>query len=145
MTVPNKTQCFLLAAVLHFACAARAQDVVIVANRAVQESSITSADLRDLFTGVKTRFRDGSRAMPVVLKGGPAHEVFLRHHLGEGPDEFRAAWRKAVFTGQGSMLRAFDSEAALLQFVAATPGAIGYVSRVSTQDLVKTLIVINRY
>jgi ABC-type phosphate transport system substrate-binding protein len=126
-------------------CAARAQDVVIVANRDVQVSAITSAELRDLFTGTKSRFRDGSRAIPVVLKGGPAHEVFLRHHLGEGPEEFRTAWRKVVFTGQGSMLRAFDSEAALIDFVAATPGAIGYVTRMPPQDRVKSLVVVKGY
>ena len=121
--------------------AAAAQDVVVVANRGVQISQITSDDLRDIFTGVKSRFRDGSYAVPVTLKGGPAHEVFLQHHIGESPDVFRAAWRKAVFTGQGAMPRAFDSEAALLEYVAATPGAVGYVSKLSPQDRVTSLTV----
>lgn len=121
--------------------AARAQDVVVVANKRVQISQISSDDLRDIFIGVKSRFRDGSYAVPVTLKGGPAHEVFLQHHIGESPDVFREAWRKAVFTGQGAMPRAFDSEAALLEFVAATPGAVGYVSKLSPQDTVKSLTV----
>ncbi len=143
MTVVNKTRCFLLLALLHAWGVARAQDVVIVVNRDVQVSQVSSADLRDIFTGVKSRFRDGSRVVPVVLKGGPAHEVFLRNHIRETPEEFRTAWRKAVFTGQAGMLRAFDSEAALLEFVAATPGAIGYVSRIFPQARVKELPVID--
>jgi hypothetical protein len=57
--------------------------------------------------------------VPVIPKGGPLHEVFLKSHLREGPDEFRAQWRKVVFTGQGAMPRALDSEAALLESVAA--------------------------
>ena len=125
--------------------AAAAQDVVVVANRGVQISQITSDDLRDIFTGVKSRFCDGSYAVPVTLKGGPAHELFLQHHIGESPDAFRAAWRKAVFTGQGAMLRAFDSEATLLEYVAATPGAVGYVSKLSPQDSVKSLTVLRTY
>ena len=108
-------------------------------NQGVQISEIRDADLRAIFTGEKTRFADGSHAVPVTLKGGAVHEVFLRNHLGESPDEFRAQWRKAVFTGQGAMPKTFDSETAVIEYVAATPGALGYVSRISPQDNVKRL------
>jgi hypothetical protein len=132
----------LLAVSLGSWSAARAQDVVLVANKGVQISQITTADLRAIFMGTKTRFSDGSHAVPVTLKGGPAHEVFLRNYVGEGPEEFRSQWRKVVFTGQGAMPRAFDSESALIEYVAATPGAVGYVSRVSPQDNVKVLATV---
>jgi ABC-type phosphate transport system substrate-binding protein len=122
--------------------AANAQDVVLVANKDVQISEIGAADLRALFLGAKTRFADGSHAVPVTLKGGPTHEVFLRNHLGETPADFQAQWRKAVFTGQGAMPRAFESESAVIEYVAATPGAIGYVSRISAQDQVKRLAAV---
>ena len=121
---------------------AGAQDVVLVANKSVKISEITSADLRAIFMGTKTRFADGSHAVPVTLKGGPAHEVFLKHYVGEDPEEFRSQWRKVVFTGQGAMPRAFDSESALIEYVAATPGAVGYVSRISSQDNVKLLVAV---
>jgi len=124
-----------------FGCcsAAQAQDVLLVVSKESQMSEISASDVRAIFTGTKTRFADGSHATPVTLKGGPAQEVFLRNYVGERPDEFRAQWRKAVFTGQGAMPRAFDSEAALIEFVAATPGALGYVSHISPNDKVKLL------
>ena len=118
-----------------------AQDVVIVTNKGVAVSEISSSELRDIFTGVRSRFDDGTRAIPVVLKGGPIHEVFVHKHVGDTLDQFRARWRKAVFTGQGAMLKEFNSEAELLLYVSATPGAIGYVSRVSQSDSVKVLPV----
>jgi len=144
MTVMNKRRWSLLLLGFVSCCysAANAQDVVLVANKSVQISEIRDADVRAIFSGGKTRFSDGSRAVPVILKGGPANEVFLSNHLGETPDEFRAQWRKAVFTGQGAMPRSFDSESALIQYVAATPGAIGYVSRISPQDQVKSLTTV---
>ena len=81
----NKTRCLiLLLGSLGAWSAAKAQDVVLVANRSVQISEITDSDLRAIFTGKKTRFADGSHAVPVTLKGGAAHEVFLKNHLGEG-------------------------------------------------------------
>ncbi|HEY3972797.1 MAG TPA: hypothetical protein VGM18_07320 [Candidatus Sulfotelmatobacter sp.] len=118
--------------------AASAQDVVFIANRNVQVTVIHASDLRAIFTGEKSRFADGSHAVPVILKGGPAHEVFVRNYCGEDPNEFRAQWRKVIFTGQGSMPKTFDSESALIEYVAQTPGAVGYVSHVSSEADVKS-------
>jgi hypothetical protein len=70
------------------------------------------------------------------------HEVSLRNHVGESAEEFRTQWRKQIFTGQGAMPKAFDSESALIEYVAATPGAVGYVSRISSQDGVKSLLAV---
>ena len=120
--------------------AAGAQDVVLVANKGVKISEITNADLRAIFLGTKTRFSDGSHAVPVTLKGGPVHEVFLRNYVGEDPEEFRSQWRKVVFTGEGAMPKAFDSESSLIEYVADTPGAVGYVSRISSQGGVRILV-----
>ena len=122
--------------------AAGAQDVVLVANSDVKISKISDADVRAIFMGTKTRFADGSHAVPVTLKGGPVHEVFLKNHVGETSEEFRSQWRKVVFTGQGAMPKAFDSESNLVEYVAATPGAIGYVSRISAQSGVKLLAAV---
>jgi ABC-type phosphate transport system substrate-binding protein len=119
-----------------------AQDVVLVVNKNVRISQIRDADLRAIFTGEQSRFADGSHAVPVTLKGGPVHEVFLKKHLGKNPDDFRAQWRKAVFTGQGAMPKTFDSESALIVYVSATPGAIGYVSRVSPEEDVRCLPIV---
>jgi len=40
------------------------------------------------------------------------------------------------------MPKAFDSESALIQYVVVTPGAVGYVSRISPQDSVKLLAAV---
>ena len=145
MRTLNKTR-WLIVLLSFLGCwsAAHAQDVILVANRGVRISEIKDADLHAIFLGTKTRFSDGSHAIPVILKGGPAHEVFLQKHLGENPNDFRAQWRKVVFTGQGDMPKAFDSEPALIEYVAVTPGAVGYVSRISRQDQdkVKSIVAV---
>jgi hypothetical protein len=137
----SKTR-YLIPLLALIACcsAAQAQDVVLVANKSVQISAIKITDLRAIFTGTKTRFADGSHAVPVLLRGGPVHEVFLKNYLGESPDEFRVRVQKAVFTGQGAMPRTFDSESALIAYVAITPGALGYASHISPQDNVKQIV-----
>jgi ABC-type phosphate transport system substrate-binding protein len=133
---------FLLSfAVLVLCDLASGQDVILVVNKASSISQITPSQVREIFTGTRSRFSDGGRAIPVLRKGGPVHEVFLTHYVGDSPEEFRVRWRKAVFTGQGAMPREFASESAMLDYVASTPGAIGYVSRVIDPDAVKVLVI----
>lgn len=143
MKIIQRRFVFLAGLMLVFATGsgAWAQDVLIVANKNVPISQITPSQLRELFTGARSSFKDGSRAVPAVLKGGPAHEVFLRKHVGDTPEEFRIRWRKAVFTGQGSMLKECNSEAALLEYIISTPGAVGYLSRIADEGSVKVLAV----
>jgi hypothetical protein len=123
MSVTGKARALMV--LLGMALAAGAQDVLIVANRGVSASQISEAQLRDIFIGARSRLNDGTRVAPVVLKGGPVHEVFLHKHIGDNPEEFRARWRKAIFTGQGSMPKEFRTEGEMLEYLESRPGRLG--------------------
>lgn len=142
MNANQKISACILGTILVLAGSVAAQDVVIIANKSLPLSQMSSAEMREIFLGTRSRFGDGSRAVPVVLKGGPVHEVFLHKHIGDTPDEFRVRWRKLVFTGQGSMIRELTSESALIEYISATPGAIGYVSRLADGAPVKVISVL---
>ena len=123
---------------------ANAQDIVVIANKSVKSADVSASDLKDVYSGDKSSLKDGSHVTPVTLKGGSTHEAFLKKFVGKNDPAFRAAWRSLVFTGQGSMPRSFDTEVDMLEFVAATPGAIGYVSAgaaAANKEGVKTLPV----
>ena len=132
---------FLLPIVLILAATAVfAEEVAVVVNPNIKISEVSSNDIRDVFNGEKSALA-GVHVVPVTLKGGPAHVLFLKTHVGKSDSAFRASWRSLVFTGQGSMPKTFDTDAALMDYVAATPGAIGYVSRPASGDKVKMLVV----
>jgi len=120
---------------------ARAQEVVVVANSSVKASAVGSDELRDVFTGDKSSLKDGSKVTPVTLKGGAVHDAFLKQYVGKNDVAFRTAWRSLVFTGQGSMPKTLEAESAVVDYVASTPGAIGYISKDTAHDKVKTLAV----
>ena len=120
---------------------AQAQDVVIIVNSAVKAPDASSDDVRGVFTGDKSSLGDGSHVIPVTLKGGAVHDAFLKTYVGKNDAAFRTAWRSLVFTGQGAMPKVFDTEAALVDYVASTPGAIGYVSKATEHGKVKTLAI----
>ena len=109
---------------------------VIVANRNLKANEITKSEVRMIFTGESTLLKDGSRAVPVVLKAGQAHEEFLKTYIGKSAPAFLAGWRNLMFSGRAAMPKTFDTESALLDYVAANPSAIGYVgNRPKTQEV----------
>ena len=114
--------------------------MVIIANPGVSVSSLTRSDLRDLFSGVSSSI-GGLRVSPVLLKEGPVHEEMLTMYVGKSDSAFRASWRSLVFSGQGVMPKSLDSEAKMVEYVAHTAGAIGYINKETPHDGVKTLAV----
>lgn len=141
----NRSIRYLLSLFVLLSCGvAKAQDVVVVVNKSVKSTEVSADDLKGVYSGDKSSLKDGSHVTPVTLKGGSVHEAFLKKFLGKNDSAFRAAWRSLVFTGQGSMPRTFDTEADLLEHVAATPGAIGYVgpgANAANKEGVKILAV----
>lgn len=119
---------------------ARAQ-VVVIANPSVKAADVSKADLRDVFSGAASSLADGSHVTPVLLKGGAAHDQFLSAYVGKNDTAFKASWRSLVFSGQASMPKSLDTEAAIVDFVAHNAGAIGYISKATAHEGVKVLSV----
>lgn len=123
-----------------FSSLAQAQ-VVVIANPSVKSAEVSAADLRDVFTGASSTFKDGSHITPVLLKAGAVNDSFLTLYVGKSDSAFRANWRSMLFSGQGVMPRTLESDAAVVEFVAHTPGAVGYIAKTSPHEGVKTLNV----
>jgi ABC-type phosphate transport system substrate-binding protein len=123
-----------------FSCVAKAQ-VVLIVNSDVKAGDVSSADVREVFTGNSSTFKDGSHVTPVLLKSGAISDGFLALYIGKSDSAFRANWRSLLFSGQVVMPRTLNSEAAVVDFVAHTPGAIGYIAKSTPHDGVKTLSV----
>jgi hypothetical protein len=130
----------LLATALVFVPHAQAQSIVI-ANPSVKSADVSKSDLRDVFTGASTSLKDGSHVTPVLLKGGAVHDEFLNTYLGKNDTAFRAGWRSLVFSGQASMPKSLDTDAAVVDYVAHNAGAIGYISKSTPHEGVKVLSV----
>lgn len=115
--------------------------VLVIANPGVNADSISRAELRGVFTGSATRLKDGSHVKPVLLKEGPTHAAFVSSDLSLSEAGLLVCWRGLVFSGQSVMPHSFESEAAEVEFIAATPGAIGYISVSTPHAAVKVLQV----
>jgi hypothetical protein len=120
---------------------AQAAGVKIIANNSVAASSVSADDLKSVFLEEKSSLSDGSHVEPVIEKGGPAHEAFLKQSLDKNDSALQTYYRSLVFTGKGSMPKAVGSDAEEAAYVAKTKGAIGYVSAEADAGGTKTLEV----
>jgi ABC-type phosphate transport system substrate-binding protein len=129
----------LVASASIFVVQAKAQ-VIVIANPSVKAAEVSKNDLKDVFTGASTSL-GGSSVVPILLKAGTAHEEFLQAYIGKNDAAYRAGWRSLVFSGQATMPKSLDGDAAVVEFVAHNPGAIGYISKASPHEGVKVLTV----
>jgi len=130
----------LVASASIFVVQARAQ-VIVIANPGVKASAVSKSDLKDVFTGAATALPGGGNVVPILLKAGTVHEEFLQAYIGKNDTAYRAGWRSLVFSGQASMPKSLDGDAAVVDFVAHNAGAIGYIGKASPHDGVKVLTV----
>lgn len=101
----------------------------VVVHAGADVSEISSDDLSRIFQKKSRSLPDGTDAVPVELE--PASSVraaFSDAVHGRGVSAIEAYWQQQIFSGRDVPPETFASDAALLEYVASTPGAIGYVS-----------------
>jgi ABC-type phosphate transport system substrate-binding protein len=121
--------------------AARAADLKVIANPSVGASSVSADELKNVFLITKTSLSDGSHVEPVLEKGGPTHEAFIKEYLGKSDAALQTYYRSLVFTGKASMPKTLGADAEVVAYVAKTKGAVGYVGAGTSTAGVKTLEV----
>ena len=140
--MPRRRHLLLGSAVTLLAGAAvRAADapVLVVAAPGARPPALGLAELAQVYRRQRS-FIDGQRVQPVNLPAAhPLRRWFSQQVLGQTPEEMEAWLRDRYFNG---VLPPFvlASEEAVLRWVAATPGAIGYVSACAADRRVRTLL-----
>lgn len=105
---------------------------VIVAS-ASPVSELKRDELARIFLKKQTRWKDGKEVSPVDQSArSSVRAAFSREVLAaEGLDKISAVenyWRQQIYSGRGNPPAVKTSDDEVRRFVAATPGAIGYVS-----------------
>jgi ABC-type phosphate transport system substrate-binding protein len=136
-----KRHYFLLAALAIGATAASGADIKVIANPSVGATSVSSDELKGVFLATKSSLSDGSHVEPVLLKSGAVHEAFLKDYVGKSDSALETYYRSLVFTGKGSMPKAFATDAEVVAYVEKTKGAIGYVATATATSTAKVLDV----
>jgi ABC-type phosphate transport system substrate-binding protein len=124
---------------LAWAAGAQGQTKVIVSPD-VEVSVISQAEIARIYLGKKTFWDSGARIEPSLLdEKSQVTELFLEENLKKTVRQFRAYWKRHLFSGQGTAPKTFASSKQVADFVAANPGAIGIVDGAYSDDRVKVI------
>ena len=112
----------------------------VVVNKDNRVTSLSTDDLTRIFLGKKTLWESGTRIVPAMpLEESTAGEAFLSTTLQKSVSQFRAYWKRLLFSGGGAVPRVFRTSGQILDFVARQPGAIGIVEASAMDDRVRVL------
>ena len=133
-----KRKIFLCASALLFSTTSLA-DVAVIVNSA-NSAAIAEDDVSRIFLGKIKTFSSGETITIVNLQFDDAtRNEFEEKVLNKNPSQVKAYWSKLMFSGKGKPPKELENDKATLAFVAANPGAIGYVSAGSVDGSVKVV------
>jgi hypothetical protein len=126
---------------LFAAATASTSTVKLIANESVTVSAVSIDEVKQVFLLTAPSFSSGGRVIPVLEKGGPAHEVFLKEFVRKTDDALLTYYRSLLFTGKATMPKILSTDAEVVEYVAKTKNAVGYVSAQTDSPGTKTLQV----
>ncbi len=103
--------------------------------------AIEREKLLRIFLKMQTRWDSGEPVLPVDQADGPARAAFFRQVLDKSPGGVKHYWEQRIFSGTDVPPPQRASDAEVIEFVKARPGAVGYVSNATGADGVKVVEV----
>jgi ABC-type phosphate transport system substrate-binding protein len=131
----------VIAILLCFAKNAFAQ-VAVITNPSVEKNDITSGELLDFYSRDVRVWKNGDPVIVFDLKSKSEIKDTFYNFLGKSTSRMKSIWMKKMLSGEGDPPEALETEEAMLEKVASTPGAIGFVSQSKVTENVKVLVVI---
>jgi ABC-type phosphate transport system substrate-binding protein len=108
---------------------AQERGYVVIVNETNTVADLTTDEVSLLFLKRAVRWAGGQAASPVDLpERSPVRASFSRDVHGKSTADIKSYWHTVIFSGRGVPPTEAPSEEAVVAFVRATPGAIGYVS-----------------
>lgn len=98
-------------------------ELALVVSESSQVSSLSRADVVNIFMGRYRRMPSGATALPAELV--PIKERFYRALVNKDLAEINSYWARLVFSGQATPPVQFENEQELIEYVRANPGALG--------------------
>ena len=132
---------FLIAVMVLASTASFAADIVIITNKDNPVSSVSAKDVKNIYLGKMVVWSDGTSIDPYGHKDRDLSNLLVKTYVKKSPQQYFLYWQNAVFTGKGSPPIEVENDEQMKKIVAATKGAVGFISASSLDASVKKLTV----
>lgn len=122
----------LLCSVVLLLCMSKvdAAELDVMVNESVVVGELNRSELRQIFTGHKQYWSDGTKITVFVLNDdNELHKQFCRDVLQMFPYQLSRLWDQITYSGQGVTPVRVSSYKALIEALESTKGAIGYLEK----------------
>lgn len=141
MPLMNRVGCVVIGLLLSLSADWTAADVVVVVSAKNPATELSKSQVADIFLGKKSRFPDGSPAVPVdQVEDSIARNAFYARFAGKSPAQLKAYWSKIIFTGRGQPPKEVADSAEVKKLIVDNPNAIGYIEQGMVDGSVKVLL-----
>ena len=131
----------LVVLALQFAVGPAVADVVTVVSSTSAVTTLSKAQVTDIFLGKVSRFPNGTQAVPIDQEeGSPARDEFYLAYAGKSAAQMKSHWAKIIFTGRGQAPKTVSNSVDVRKLIAAHPQTIGYIERSAVDSSVKVLV-----
>ncbi len=135
------TACTAIA--LSSVCSHIMADILIIVNSNNSMNTLSNDDAKRIFLAKKTNFDDGSKIEVVDQNdGSEIRNTFYPKVTEKTAEQARSRWAALLFSGEGQMPQAKSNDAEVINYIASTPGAIGYVSSTNNDARVKVVLTL---
>jgi ABC-type phosphate transport system substrate-binding protein len=112
----------------------------LIANVSVDDSSLSKKSLRRIFIMRQTKWSAGDPIKVFVMEQNTdIHQIFCKSVLGLFPYQLERQWNKLVYSGLGEAPVVVGGDQEMIEMIAATPGAVGYVKDYTPMEGVKVI------
>jgi len=117
-------------------------EVAVIAHPSVPADQLDRTSLFDVYSGDIQEWANGAPIVLIDLKPKTDIKEAFYDYLGKSASRMKSIWMKNMLTGEGQPPVSVESQEAILERVASTPGAVGYIDRRLVTDQVITLTII---
>ncbi len=119
-----------------------ASAATVVVNNEVDAADLDAEALGRIYLGKKTLWDSGQRITPaLVTETSNVSKAFLEEILNKNVPQYRAYWKKRLFSGGGTVPKTFRNSREVVDYVTKTPGAIGIVESGPRDGTVQVITV----
>ncbi|WP_426788644.1 phosphate ABC transporter substrate-binding protein [Xanthomonas campestris] len=116
-------------------------DVVVVMSAKGGPDSLSQAQVSQIFLAKSNSLPGGGQAVPIDQEEGvPVRDEFYKKVAARDSAQLKSYWSQLMFTGKAQRPKRVSGDDAVKKAVAATPGAIGYISAGAVDASVKVVL-----